>query len=46
MPQLMVAFIGAPVITLGSMALLILTSPVMLSVWIATVDLFLSNPFR
>ncbi|MDO6586414.1 flagellar biosynthetic protein FliR [Salipiger sp. 1_MG-2023] len=46
MPQLMVAFIGAPVITLGSMALLILTSPVMLSVWLSTVDLFLSNPFR
>ncbi len=46
MPQLMVAFVGAPVITLGAMAMLILTAPVMLSVWLSTVDLFLSNPFR
>lgn len=46
MPQLMVAFVGAPVITLGSIALLLLTAPVMLSVWLAAIDGFLSNPFR
>lgn len=33
MPQLMVAFIGAPAITLGGLALLALAAPVMLAVW-------------
>lgn len=46
MPQLMVAFVGAPVITLGSVALLMLAAPAMLSVWLAALDGFLSNPFR
>ncbi|MCR8549515.1 flagellar biosynthetic protein FliR [Salipiger sp. P9] len=46
MPQLMVAFVGAPVITFGSIALLLLTAPIMLSVWLSAVDGFLSAPFR
>lgn len=46
MPQLMVAFVGAPVITLGSVALLLLTAPVMLSVWLGAVQTFLGQPFR
>lgn len=46
MPQLMVAFVGAPVITFGSIALLLLTAPLMLSVWLSAVDAFLSSPFR
>ena len=46
MPQLMVAFVGAPVITLGSVALLLLTAPVMLSVWLGAVQSFFGHPFR
>lgn len=46
MPQLMVAFVGAPVITFGSICMLLICAPVMLSVWLAAVDAFLSNPFR
>lgn len=45
MPQLMVAFVGAPVITFGAVALLFITAPVILSVWLDAVDAFLSNPF-
>lgn len=33
MPMLMVAFVGAPAITLGGLALLALASPVILAVW-------------
>jgi flagellar biosynthetic protein FliR len=46
MPQLMVAFVGAPVITWGALTLLMLTSGVLLSIWQGQVDLFLGNPFR
>jgi flagellar biosynthesis protein FliR len=34
MPQLMVAFVGAPAVTLGGLALLALAAPVMISVWL------------
>lgn len=34
MPQLMVAFIGAPALTLGGLALLLLTAPLMLGTWL------------
>lgn len=34
MPQLMVAFIGSPAITLGGLALLALAAPFMLTVWL------------
>ena len=35
MPQLMVAFVGAPAISLGGIALLMIVAPLMLSVWVA-----------
>lgn len=44
MPQLMVAFVGAPVITLGGLALLMLLSPLILQVWLTTIDAFLIAP--
>ncbi|MBY6003919.1 flagellar biosynthetic protein FliR [Salipiger bermudensis] len=43
MPQLMVAFVGAPVITFGSIALLLVTAPLILSVWLGAVDRFLAG---
>ena len=45
MPQLMVAFVGAPAITAAGLILLFLTAPILLSVWIRALDLFLGNPF-
>ncbi len=45
MPQLMVAFVGAPVITAGGLVLLMLASPIMLAFWITSFDLFLADPF-
>ncbi len=45
MPQLMVAFVGAPAITAGGLILLALTTPYLLSVWIDALNGFLSNPF-
>ena len=45
MPQLMVAFVGAPAITFGAIALLGLAAPLLLAVWLDRVDAFLSNPF-
>ncbi|MCV3269875.1 flagellar biosynthetic protein FliR [Roseobacter sinensis] len=45
MPQLMVAFVGAPVITAGGLFLLLMSSPLILSVWIRAMDSFLGNPF-
>lgn len=45
MPQLMVAFVGAPVITAGGLFLLFLAAPLMLSTWLAALDTFIANPF-
>ncbi len=45
MPQLMVAFVGAPAITAGGLILLLLSAPIALSVWVEAVGLFLANPF-
>lgn len=45
MPQLMVAFVGAPVITLGGLLLLMLLAPLMLSVWIKALASFAASPF-
>ncbi|MBW4706983.1 flagellar biosynthetic protein FliR [Roseobacter sp. YSTF-M11] len=45
MPQLMVAFVGAPVITAGGLFLLLMASPLILSVWLDAMDGFLQNPF-
>ncbi|MEM9575677.1 MAG: flagellar biosynthetic protein FliR [Pseudomonadota bacterium] len=45
MPQLMVAFVGAPVITLGGLALLFVAAPFMLTVWLDAMDAFMADPF-
>ena len=45
MPQLMVAFVGAPVITFGAIATLLVAAPFMLSVWLTAVEGFLVAPF-
>lgn len=44
MPQLMVIFVGAPLITFGGLALLMLLSPLMLQVWLAAFEAQLLNP--
>lgn len=44
MPQLMVAFVGAPVITFGGLGVLFLIAPTMLTVWREAFGLFLSLP--
>jgi len=45
MPQLMVAFVGAPAITAGGLILLVLSLPIILSTWNDGFILFLANPF-
>lgn len=44
MPQLMVAFVGAPVITFGGLFLLFAGAPLMLSVWSDAMTGFFQNP--
>lgn len=44
MPQLMVAFVGAPVITLGGLFLLFAGAPLMLTIWTEALEGFMSNP--
>jgi len=44
MPQLMVAFVGAPAITLGGLFLLFTAAPVMLQVWHEALNHYLSDP--
>lgn len=44
MPQLMVAFVGAPAITWGGLALLFVTAPFILPVWFTTFQDVLINP--
>lgn len=44
MPQLMVAFVGAPAITAGGLILLLIASPYLLSVWLEAMYLFFANP--
>lgn len=44
MPQLMVAFVGAPLITAGGLVLLFLSAPLMLTAWLEAMDLFLAAP--
>lgn len=46
MPQLMVAFVGAPAITAGGLFLLFLAAPLMLEVWSAALISVTSNPFE
>jgi flagellar biosynthesis protein FliR len=45
MPQLMVAMVGAPALTLGGLALLAVATPVLLAVWLHRFEGFLANPF-
>lgn len=45
MPQLMVAFVGAPAITLGALVLLAVSLPFLLAVWIGAMDRFFADPF-
>lgn len=45
MPQLMVVFVGAPVITLGGLMLLCLLAPAMLTLWSQALMRFAANPF-
>ncbi|WP_420396206.1 flagellar biosynthetic protein FliR [Nioella sp.] len=44
MPQLMVAFVGAPAITLGGLVLLLLTTPFLLPVWMRAMQATLASP--
>lgn len=44
MPQLMVAFVGAPLITAGGLFLLFAAAPVILSVWVEALLQFMSAP--
>lgn len=44
MPQLMVAFIGAPAITAGGMLLLLLAAPLILRIWNLRLDAVLAGP--
>lgn len=45
MPQLMVAFVGAPAITAGGLILLALTTPVLLPIWQSALEAVLLDPF-
>ena len=45
MPQLMVAFVGAPAITAGGLALLMLSAPFLLAIWGEALFDFLRTPF-
>lgn len=45
MPQLMVAFVGAPAITAGGLILMFLALPILLSFWASGLQAFLANPF-
>jgi len=45
MPQLMVAFIGAPAITLGGLILLAISTPLILMTWLTKFNMGLADPF-
>lgn len=45
MPQLMVAFVGAPAITAGGLVLLFLAAPLLIGLWGDGLTAFLSDPF-
>ena len=45
MPQLMVVFVGAPVITGAGLGLLLVLGPTMLRIWIEALGAFMANPF-
>ena len=43
MPQLMVSFVGAPAITAGGLILMLLTTPLVLSIWFEQMMIFLDS---
>ena len=45
MPQMMVVFVGAPVITAVGIVLLLMLAPTILTIWITALQGFLINPF-
>ena len=45
MPQLMVTFVGAPAITLGGLALLLVSAPILLGLWHQGFVDFIADPF-
>jgi flagellar biosynthesis protein FliR len=45
MPQLMMSMIGAPALTLGGLALLALSAPMALALWVQTLNSYVANPF-
>ena len=45
MPQLMVVFVGAPVITGAGLVLLMVMAPTMLTIWMEALSAFIANPF-
>ncbi len=46
MPQLMVAFVGAPLITFGGLSLLLITAGSVLAVWWRLMEGFMIDPSR
>ena len=44
MPSLMVAFVGAPLITAGALLILLLAAPAIITVWNDRLDMVLANP--
>lgn len=45
MPQMMVVFVGAPVITAVGIVLLLMLAPTILTIWITAMQNFVLNPF-
>ena len=45
MPQLMVAFVGAPAITYGALVIFALSAPILLTVWVELFSNQITNPF-
>lgn len=45
MPQLMVSFIGAPLLTFGALALMVVVAPPALALWLQGALVFLAAPF-
>lgn len=45
MPQLMVAMVGAPALTLGAIALLAVAAPILLALWLQVFEAYLADPF-
>lgn len=45
MPQLMVAFVGAPALTAGALILLAIAAPLGLAIWVSGFSALLSDPF-